>query len=170
MAGLLRYVTLIAAVISTGLVAGLFYAFAIAVMPGLAKVDDRAFVSTMQSINRVILNGWFLVAFVGTLVLTAGAALFHLDPGRRGVLLCVVLAFALSLATWAITMVVNVPLNNALEAAGDPDQIGDLAAVRERFEAVWVRWNIVRAVTSTAAFGCLVWALVLLGRVRGVGD
>ena len=44
--------------------------------------------------------------------------------------------------------------------------MADLAAVRERFgEAKWIRWNIVRAVMSTAAFGCLTWALVLYGRV-----
>jgi uncharacterized membrane protein len=58
----------------------------------------------------------------------------------------------------------NVPLNNELAAAGDPDHIADLAAVRERFEASWVRWNIARAVTSSAAFGCLIRALVLHGR------
>jgi uncharacterized membrane protein len=57
-----------------------------------------------------------------------------------------------------------VPLNNELAAAGDPDHIADLAGVRERFEASWVRWNIARAVASTAAFGCLIWALVLHGR------
>lgn len=32
---------------------------------------------------------------------------------------------------------------------------------RKRFdEATWVRWNIVRAVASTVAFGCLITALV----------
>jgi uncharacterized membrane protein len=35
--------------------------------------------------------------------------------------------------------------------------------VRERFESRWVRWNILRAVTSAAALGCLLWALVLHG-------
>lgn len=63
-----------------------------------------------------------------------------------------------------ITFRVNVPLNDALAAAGHPDRIGDLTAVRERFEERWVRWNVVRAVTSTAAFGLLVRALVVSGR------
>jgi uncharacterized membrane protein len=59
-----------------------------------------------------------------------------------------------------------VPLNDAIKAAGDPDRIPDLAAVRERFnEARWVRWNLARAVATTAAFGCLAWALVLYGRI-----
>jgi len=54
-------------------------------------------------------------------------------------------------------------LNNQIQAAGEPDHIADLAAVRENFESKWVRWNIARAASSTAAFGCLTWALTLVG-------
>jgi uncharacterized membrane protein len=60
---------------------------------------------------------------------------------------------------------VNVPLNDAIKAAGDPDRITDLGEVRERFqEARWAAWNVFRALASTAAFGCLAWALVEFGR------
>ena len=76
----------------------------------------------------------------------------------------IVAALVLYVATLVITIGFNVPLNNELAAAGDADRIADLGAVRERFEASWVRWNIARAVASTAAFGCLIWALVLHGR------
>ena len=75
----------------------------------------------------------------------------------------------LYLAVVVVTMVVNVPLNNRLAAAGDADRIPDIAAVRSAFEGAWVRWNVVRAVLSTAAFGCLAWALVLWGRATSVG-
>ena len=55
-----------------------------------------------------------------------------------------------------ITLAVNVPLNDAIKAAGDPDRIGDLRSVRRRFnEARWAGWNVVRALASVAAFGCL---------------
>jgi uncharacterized membrane protein len=48
-----------------------------------------------------------------------------------------------------------VPLNDALEAAGYPDEI-DVAAARARFdEDRWARFNVVRAVASTVALGCL---------------
>jgi uncharacterized membrane protein len=64
-----------------------------------------------------------------------------------------------------VTVAVNVPLNDALKAAGNPDRIRDLAGVRERFhETSWAAWNLVRVVTSVGAFGCLAWALVLFGR------
>jgi uncharacterized membrane protein len=62
-------------------------------------------------------------------------------------------------------MAVNVPLNDGIKAAGDPDGIADLAGVRARFnEARWRSWNLARVVTSTLAFGLLAWALVLDGQ------
>jgi uncharacterized membrane protein len=160
----IRSAALVAAALTTGLAAGLFYAFFFSVMPGLGAADDRTFVSAMQSINVRILNGWFALAFVGALVFTALALALHLDADRRAVLPWIAAALVLYLLTLAITFALNVPLNNQLAAAGDVAGIADLAAVRDRFEAAWVRWNTLRTVTSIAAFGCLVWALVLHGR------
>jgi uncharacterized membrane protein len=150
---------LVAAVIVGGLNAGLFYAFSCAVMPGLRKVDDRAFVTVMQSVNRRIINPAFLVIFIGAPVLAiaaVGVAAATDQPGGWAAVLGVVL----SLLTIVITGVVNIPLNNAIDAAGDPDRNPDLREVRQAFETRWVRWNVARTVTSTAAFGFLVVALV----------
>jgi uncharacterized membrane protein len=166
---LFRTAVLAAATIATGLVAGLFYAYACSVMLGLGRTDDRTFVDVMQKINVAILNGWFALSFAGALVLTILAAVFHLRGDGRLVLPWIAAAFVLYGLALVITMGFNVPLNNALAAAGEPDRIADLATVRERFEASWVRWNVVRAVTSTAALGCLTWALVLHGRIATSG-
>jgi len=150
---------LVVATIASGLNAGLFYGFACAVMPGLRQVDDRAFVTVMQSINRRIINPVFLVIFVGAPVLALGAMVFVAAAGRSG-LWSAAGAVAFSLLTIVITAAVNVPLNNAIDAAGDPDRNPDLRAVRQEFETRWVRWNVARTVTSTLAFGCLVPAVV----------
>jgi len=59
-----------------------------------------------------------------------------------------------------MTVAVNVPLNDAIKAAGEPDRIPDLAAVRAAFhESRWATWNLVRTVTTVVAFGILVGAL-----------
>jgi len=160
----MRSTVLAAATVTTGLLAGLFYAFAISVMPGLANTNARTLIDTMQQINVAILNPWFLISFVGAPVFTLIAAALHLRSDGLPVLWWVVAAWALHVVTIVITIAVNVPLNDELAAAGSPDRIAGLAAVRDRFEAPWVRWNVVRAVTSTAAFGCLAWALALRGR------
>ncbi|MBB2915515.1 putative membrane protein [Streptosporangium becharense] len=160
MVELLRVAALFAATITTGLVAGLFYAYACSVMPGLSRTDDRTFVGTMQSINVAILNGWFAVCFLGAPVTTGVAAGLHLHREGRAALPWIAAAFVLYAATIAVTAAVSVPMNNVLDAAGEPGRIADLPAVRRDFEAGWVRWNLVRAVTSAAAFACLVRALL----------
>ncbi|MEC4019049.1 anthrone oxygenase family protein [Streptomyces sp. H27-D2] len=161
-----RTVALIVSTLVMGLMAGLFFAFSCAVMPGLGRTDDRTFVGAMQWINVRILNGWFAVAFGGALVFTVLAGVLHLSQGQRSALPWIAAAVVLYGAALVITMAVNVPLNNTLDAAGKPDAISDLAAVREHFEAAWVRWNHVRTLLCTAGLGCLAWALVLHGRVE----
>ncbi|WP_347943903.1 anthrone oxygenase family protein [Sphaerisporangium sp. TRM90804] len=155
---LLRGVSLVLAVITMGLSAGLFTTFSYAVMPGLRRTDDRAFVAAMSNINRAMLNGRFAAVFAGALVWTALAVLLHL--GAPGVLLWAGAALVLYVAVLIITFAVNVPLNNRLDAA----QPGDDAATRRDFERKWVRWNDVRSLVVIAASACVTWSLVLYGQ------
>ena len=158
----LQGVALVTATMSMGLMAGVFGLYAHAIMPGLRTTDDRTFVGAFQAIDRAIINPLFMLWFFGALVFAGAAA--ALSAGEGSVVRWIAVAFVLYLVVVAITLVVNVPLNDAIKAAGDPDAI-DLAAVRERFEeARWVGWNVVRAILSTAALGCLTWALVQYGR------
>jgi len=99
---------------------------------------------------------------LGALILTGLAAVLHLSGDKRNVLSWIGTAFVLYLIAVVITLAVNVPLNDVIKAAGDPARIGDLAAVRQRFdEARWSAWNLVRTLTSTAAFGCLIAAAMM---------
>ena len=134
------------------------------VMPGLRGLDDRTFVAAFQALDRAIINPWFMLsAFAGALVTTGAAVLLHLGEDPFWWILA---AFALYLFTVVITAAVNVPRNDALKAAGDPDRI-DAAAARAAFdEARWSRWNLVRVVANVAAFAMLAWALVVAGGAR----
>jgi uncharacterized membrane protein len=146
-------VVLVAALVAAGLIAGLFYAYACSVLPGLARGDDKTFVEGMRGINVAIVNPVFMLTFLGAPVL-AGVAVF-LNPGPRPWVLA---GFGFLVVMVVITGVVHIPLNNALAADGE-----DYAALRARFETAWVRWNVLRALVSTAGFGCLAGA-VLTGR------
>lgn len=161
MPDLLQDATLIAATIATGMTAGLLYAFASSIMPGLGRTGDRTLVGAFQAIDRAIINPLFLVIFVGAPGLSVLTLALHFGGDERSVLPWVAAAVAFNLATFVITRVVHLPLNAAIQAAGDPDRVGDLATVRRRFEARWVRWNIVRTVTSTVAFASLVVAPIV---------
>lgn len=160
----LRVTALIAATMATGLMAGVFGLYQHTVMVGLGRTDDRTFIGAFQALDRAILNPWFLLSFVGALLFTAVSA--FLSPGAR-LLPWVLVALVLYAVVFVITVRVNVPLNDALKAAGDPDTISDPAAVRAAFdEARWSAFNLIRTLATTAAFGCLCWALVVRGELH----
>jgi len=159
----LRAITLLGATMTMGLAAGVFALYAHTIMPGLHKTDDRTFVGAFQAIDRSIVNPWFMTtAFIGAIVFTIAAAISNRGTPAMG---WIIAALALYLIAVIITIAVNVPLNDAIKAAGDPDQI-NVAQAREKFhESRWIAWNLVRVATTAPAFGLLTWALVLHGRV-----
>lgn len=106
-------------------------------MPGLKDVDDRPLIAVMRSVNRRILNGWFRATFVGAPVLTIGAAVAAFLTDNADQRVATGGAALLSLLAIGITAVVNVPLNNMLDAASDTPSVADASKVRRRFERRW---------------------------------
>ena len=137
-------ISLYAALVTTGLMAGVYLAFSIAVLPGIARSDDDTFVSSMRGMNAAILNPVFGLVFGGPLVFGIVAVATRLpdgdDIGSIGA------ALGLYVATLLITGGINVPLNNRLDSTEPPQ------AARALFERSWVRWNVVRTVLCTLSF------------------
>lgn len=148
---------LIAATFTTGMMAGLFFAYTTSVMPGLRAGGDRTFVEAMRRIDTAIQNGWFFLCFIGALVCTIAAAALHVPGASRAALPWLLVALVLYVVVLVVTGAVNVPLNNALHAAGDTD----VAAARAAFEAKWITWNNVRTAANTGAFAALLGALIV---------
>jgi uncharacterized membrane protein len=162
---LVRAAALILAVVTVGMFAGVFGLYSNAIMPGLRRTDDRTFVGAFQAIDTAVINPRFLSTLFGGLGFTGLAVALHVGEEHWAALPWLVAAFVLYLIVIIVTVTVNVPLNDAIKAAGDPDRITDLAAVREQFsENRWLRWNHLRTVLTVSAFGCLRWATVLFGR------
>ena len=145
-------VVIVLAVLTSGLQAGTYYTWASGVMPGLARTDDRTFVHAMQRMNVAIVNPVFLASFLGAPALGVAAAVL-----ADGDVWAVAGAVG-AVATVVITFGGNIPLNDALDAAGPVDDVPDLTAVRSAFESRWVRLNVLRALTSTAALVLLTLA------------
>lgn len=143
----LRAPVLLAATVAAGLQAGTYYAWASGVMPGLARVDDKTFVSTMTNVNVAIVNPVFMLTFLGAPALAAMAVATTSGSARGWAIAGLVLA----IGTLVVTGAGNVPLNDALAERG---------GTRVDFETAWVRWNVVRTVTSTGALACLAWAAI----------
>ena len=112
MSDVLREAVLIAATLTTGLMAGVFGIYSNAIMPGLRRTDDRTFVAAFQSIDRAIINPAFMATFLGALVLTALAAVLHFAGEGRPLLPWIVAAIILYFLVFVVTIRVNVPRNN----------------------------------------------------------
>lgn len=142
------------AIVLNALQAGTYYTWASGVMPGLARTGDRTFVEAIQEMNRAIVNPVFMLSFLGAPVASLVAVVVVDGEGRAWS----VAASAAAATTLLVTVVGNIPLNNAIERAGDPAALADPAAVRRAFEPRWVRLNALRAVTSTLATAGFGWA------------
>jgi uncharacterized membrane protein len=155
-------IVLVAAVIAMGLLTGLFYAFDVAVMPGLTAADDRTLVEAMQ---QMIQLPAFPLTLLAAPALAAIALIQARGSGSAKTRHWIIAAFAFYMVMVVVTAAVHFPLNDDLMKAGDPARTENLAAVRDDFATPWAAWNIVRTLALTAAFGCLAWALVLRGRM-----
>lgn len=161
--GTMRTWVLIIATMTVGFTAGVFVNWSNVIMPGLGSVDDRTFVVAFRALDSAITNPLFIgVGFMGALLFTGLSVALHLRAAQRPVLLWVAAALVCYLLVFVITVGVHEPLNEKLRTAGEPDSDADFAAARAVLdEGAWTAWNIVRAVASTIAFGCLAWALVI---------
>lgn len=156
---------LVASVLCTGLMAGLFFAYDVSVMPGLAELDDRTYAAAMQRFNAVIDGSpLFGLVFLATLGLTVASAIMAFRKKRLAVAMPLVVAAVCYLAVLVITVAVNLPLNAELAALGNPATAKDLPGVIEDFKSVWVPVNVVRTVLCLLSLGALCSALLRYGR------
>ena len=149
MIALLPLLTL-AAAIGSGLMAGLFFTFSSFAMTALSKLPPEQGIAAMNSINVTILNATFGIAFFGTAALCLGLGVTGIlrwsEPGSAWLLLGSLLYLV---GVIGVTIIFNVPLNNALAAISPISPEG--AALWTRYLAEWVPWNHVRTLTNTGA-------------------
>jgi uncharacterized membrane protein len=149
----LDLLTLVCA-LGSGLIAGFFFAFSVCVMWALGKLPAAQGVSAMQTINVVVINPLFLGAFLGTAAASALLLVLSImDLQSAGSTLRVIGSLLYLAGTFVVTMVFNVPRNDAL-AAAKPDT-PEAAALWREYLSRWTAWNHVRmlaALGSAAAF------------------
>lgn len=148
-------ITLILATFLCGLVSGFLFAFAVVVMPGIARLCDTSYIRAFQVIDGVIQNRQplFVLVWLGSAVALIAATLLGLEtlaPAERWLLVAMAAVYVLGVQ--APTFVINIPLNNRLQSL-DADVLDEVAGRKERaaFEGRWNRSNVFRT-----ALSCLV--------------
>lgn len=143
-----------AALLTSGLAAGLYYAFSIAVLPGLNELPAQQAVAAMRALNRRILRPAFFAVFIGGPLTALGAGVLLLAQGQRAAGVAFVLAATCTvLGSLAPTVVVNVPMNEALAAPAEPGEDEGVARRWDEYTGRWRRWNTVRALACSVSLG-----------------
>lgn len=155
------------ALVLTGAVSGVFFAYSNSVVPGLdAGRPDQA-ITAMNNMNRKILNPLFLTTFVGPPIAAVVTAVLLLTLDETGAALLFFCAAAVYvLGAVAPTAAVNVPLNNALGTGPVPADEAEVARVWTDYSTRWTRWNHWRAVSSLTALAAMGIALLVWGYTR----
>lgn len=147
-------IILLTTALSSALIAGLFYGYSCSVNPGLGRLSNEVYLSSMQSINRAILNPIFFATFIGTLVLLPISLFLHYgQPLSIRFLLLLSATVIYIVFVFGITIFGNVPLNEALDkfnlTAASTEEI---ARQRQQFEAAWNKFHNIRTVASILTF------------------
>ena len=144
--------------IGCGLLAGLYFAFSTFIMTSLGRIVPAAGIAAMNAINVDIVKSLFMPLYFGTTFTSGVLAVVGLlrwgEPGSLALLAGGVIYVA---GMFVVTMLFNVPLNNALAAIDPVSSEG--AALWARYIKEWTMWNHVRTVACTIATALFIAAL-----------
>ena len=155
----LGMVVLGGATLTTGLIAGFFYAYTSSVTRGLALLPDERYIGAMQAINATVRNGVFAFSFFGAVAFLVLAVVVHAPRFRTWRFALISLAFLLYVGGgFALTLGVNVPMNEELATVSSNSSPEVLERAREAYEGPWNFWNGVRTVFSSLALLALIGA------------
>lgn len=139
--------------VGCGLTAGVLLAFSVGVMPALRTRPAADAAATMQQINNVIVSPVFLTVFLGAAAAAVAAAVTSLASGGDSGTLVVAGAVVYVVGCVAVTVAINVPLNDSLASVDPSSRNG--ASVWADYLTRWTRWNHARTAAATLACAVL---------------
>jgi uncharacterized membrane protein len=156
---LLRRGLLLLSILSMAAIAGFFYAYSSSVMRGLSATHPHTAIEAMQAINATVRNWLFAPSFFGALALAFDAGVVAAATGAvRTAAWTLAGAVVYGGLAFAVTLLINVPMNTALAAAVVPTGAEGGLRVWSEYAAPWSGWNDVRTAASFLALVCLVQA------------
>lgn len=146
-------IVLVAGGTLTGLSAGVYYTFNVAVVPSLLHVTGKQHIAMMQAINKKIENPVFFLSFFGPTLLLPLAAALHWGESEFPYLVAASLLHIVGCD--GVTAAGNIPLNKELDKV-DVSQLSEAEAdkIRTEFQGPgsrWMRLHLIRTLSGTAA-------------------
>ena len=146
------------AALSSGLIAGVYFAFSAFIMQAFDKIGTTQSIAAMNSINETILRSLFMPLFFGSTLISVFliiVALVNWDEAGSGLTLIAGAIYFIGM--FVCTAVFNVPLNNIL-AKTDPNS-SNARQVWSHYLSNWTKWNHLRTVSSLVTCILCIWLL-----------
>ena len=143
------------------LVTGFVFTYAILVMPGFGKLNDREFI---QATDGIIQNNQplFVFVWVGSIASVAATivlSVIHLDGNEHWIIILFGTLYIIGVQ--GITMLVHLPLNNSLQGVDINElDVESLKQLRSEFEA---RWNYFNNIRTSIACAVSIALMISLG-------
>ena len=156
-------ISLIFSILSCSLVGGFIFTYAVVVMPGLSKLNDKDFLRAFQVTDAIIQNKQplFMFTWIGSVVAMLTTILVSLvSVGLPETWLILLIGVAYLLGVQGITVAIHIPLNNHIQKV-KIEELNDetLANERLKFET---RWNFFNYIRTSVAISVSVLMLILL--------
>ena len=156
-------VSLILSILSCTLVTGFILTYAVVVMPGLSKLNDKEFLRAFQVTDAVIQNNQplFILTWIGSIVSLLSAILISIvSVGLSEAWLIVLIGAVYLVGVQGTTISIHLPLNNHIQKL-KIDELNEqtLSEERLKFETKWNYFNNIR---TGIAFFVSVLLLILL--------
>ena len=156
-------ISLILSILSCSLVGGFIFTYAIVVMPGLSKLNDKDFLRAFQVTDAVIQNKQplFMSTWIGSIIAMLTTILVSsVSVGLPETWLILLIVVAYLLGVQGITVAIHIPLNNHIQNV-KIEELNDetLANERLKFET---RWNFFNYIRTSIAISVSVLMLILL--------
>ena len=159
-------IALVFAVLTCSLVTGFIFTYAVVVMPGFSKLEDKEFLRAFQVTDGVIQNNQplFMLTWVGSIISVLSVmAISTLSLGVSEAWIIFVVGLIYLLGVQGITVSIHLPLNNHIQKIDINDMNNQsLNEERTNFEMRWNYFNKIRTFIAFAA--SLSFLLILMVR------
>lgn len=141
-----------------GLLGGVYFAFSTFIMTSLGRIDQAAGIAAMNAINVEIVRSLFMPIFIGTTLTSAALAVMTVFRwGEPGAIAMLAGGAVYVIGMFLVTVIFNVPLNDALAAAHPAN--AEAASLWARYLQDWTFWNHVRTAASIGACALFIAAI-----------
>ena len=156
-------ISLVFAALTCSLVTGFIFTYAVVVMPGFSKLDDKEFLRAFQVTDGIIQNNQplFMLTWVGSIISVLSViavSIFSLGLSEAWIIIVVGLIYLLGVQ--GITISIHLPLNNHIQKI-DINNMNNQSLNEERtkFE---MRWNYFNKIRTFIAFSTSLSFLLIL--------